>query len=278
MTSENVKGAMGTSRSYDYLNFLRPTRPLQLLFVILIMSSATLTMAGPDERAKRMHDRLTGVVGEDGKLADMSTDIAGGNGIAAAYRAMDHHAFYGVTLRNLFTPATNRDFDVFAEFNDYTATVIGMIRDDVAFDTVLSADVLYVGAALYVRDRASPSALEKRATHREQQFCRIIRDLQIAYIPVEIVNFRRDTFFQRRGTGPVAYIKRGTRCKGRKIAKIPCQHSVFVSRHTALRITNGKIDCDRVRVLSAGDTNTVICATASNDYYITHKKKSQTVS
>ncbi len=103
-------------------------------------------MAGPDERAKRMHDRLTGVVGEKSKLDDMSADIAANDPIAAAYRAMDHEAFYGVTLKNLFTPATNRDFDVFAELNDYTATVIGMIRDDIPFDTVLSADVLYVGA------------------------------------------------------------------------------------------------------------------------------------
>jgi len=33
---------------------------------------------------------------------------------------------------------------VFAPFNDYAATVIGMVRDDVAFNTALSADILYV--------------------------------------------------------------------------------------------------------------------------------------
>ena len=31
--------------------------------------------------------------------------------------------------------------------NDYTATVIGMVRDDVPFNTVLSADMLYIGNA-----------------------------------------------------------------------------------------------------------------------------------
>jgi hypothetical protein len=35
---------------------------------------------------------------------------------------------------------------VFAPLNDYTATVIGLIRDDVPFTDVLSADVVYVGA------------------------------------------------------------------------------------------------------------------------------------
>jgi hypothetical protein len=32
---------------------------------------------------------------------------------------------------------------VFAPFNDYAATVIGMVRDDVPFNTALSADLLY---------------------------------------------------------------------------------------------------------------------------------------
>ncbi len=142
-----VKGAMGTKAFLDGLKLLRPSRPLPILFALIVMSSAATAVAGPDERAKRMHDRLTGVAGEESKLNDMSTAIAAGNAIGAAYLAMDHEAFYAVTLKNLFAPATNRDFDVFADFNDYTATVIGMIRDDVAFDTVLSADILYVGAA-----------------------------------------------------------------------------------------------------------------------------------
>jgi hypothetical protein len=35
---------------------------------------------------------------------------------------------------------------VFVPLNDYTATVIGMVRDDVPFNTVLSADLLYIGS------------------------------------------------------------------------------------------------------------------------------------
>ena len=55
--------------------------------------------------------------------------------------------FYNVTLKNFVTPWTNRDQTVFAPLNDYTATVIGMVRDDVPFNTVLSADILYVGGS-----------------------------------------------------------------------------------------------------------------------------------
>ena len=53
--------------------------------------------------------------------------------------------FYTTTLKNFATPWTNRDQTVFAPLNDYTATVIGMVRDDVDFRTSLSADVVYVG-------------------------------------------------------------------------------------------------------------------------------------
>ena len=42
-------------------------------------------------------------------------------------------------------PWTNRDQSVFVPLNDYTATVIGMVRDNVPFNTVLSADILYIG-------------------------------------------------------------------------------------------------------------------------------------
>ena len=54
-------------------------------------------------------------------------------------------AFYSTTLKNFATPWTNRDQTVFAPLNDYTATVIGMVRDDVDFRTSLSADLVYIG-------------------------------------------------------------------------------------------------------------------------------------
>jgi hypothetical protein len=50
-------------------------------------------------------------------------------------------------LKNLITPWTNREQTVFAPLNDYTATVIGMVRDDVPFDTALSDDIVYTSNA-----------------------------------------------------------------------------------------------------------------------------------
>jgi hypothetical protein len=59
---------------------------------------------------------------------------------------MQNPAFYNTTVRELATPWTNRDRSVYAPLNDSTATVIGMVRDDVPFDQVLSGDIVYVGS------------------------------------------------------------------------------------------------------------------------------------
>ena len=103
-------------------------------------------LAGDREQAKRIHDRLAGVPPTAATLDAMAAEIAGGNPMAAAEIAMENSAFYSVTLKNWATPWTNRDGDVFAPLNDYTATVIGMVRDEIPFDQVLYEDVLYVGS------------------------------------------------------------------------------------------------------------------------------------
>ena len=58
---------------------------------------------------------------------------------------MEDPNFYNVTLKNFAAPWTNREQSVFVPLNDYIATVIGMIRDDVPFNTLFSHNLLYVG-------------------------------------------------------------------------------------------------------------------------------------
>jgi hypothetical protein len=96
-------------------------------------------------QAKRLHDRLAGVPPTSAVLEDMAADIAAGRALDAAYTAMDNAAFYDVTLKNFAMPWTNREQTVFAPLNDYVAIVVGMVRDDVPFNQVLSDDILYVG-------------------------------------------------------------------------------------------------------------------------------------
>jgi hypothetical protein len=117
-------------------------------FACLALAAAltvtSLAHAGAREQARRMHDRIAGVPPSDAVLAQMTTDISGGNPAAAAGLAMANSNFYNVTLRNMVAPWTNRDQNQFVPLNDYIATVIGMVRDDVDFSTLLSADLLYV--------------------------------------------------------------------------------------------------------------------------------------
>ncbi|MGH8196881.1 MAG: hypothetical protein ACRETI_01800 [Steroidobacteraceae bacterium] len=132
--------------------------------LVALAAFAVAADAGPREQAKRMHDRIAGVPPPGSVLDAMETEIAAGRTQQAALLAMDHPAFYSVTVKNLVTPWTNRDQTVFAPLNDYTATVIGMVRDDVPFDELLSADILYVGNA----GLGLPAVSATSNTHYEQ--------------------------------------------------------------------------------------------------------------
>jgi hypothetical protein len=109
---------------------------------------AATAQAGSREQAKRMHDRIAGVPASATTLDAMAADIAAGRTRDAAYLAMENPSFYSVTLKNLAMPWTNRDRTVFAPLNDYVATFIGMVRDDVPMNELLSADILYVGSGV----------------------------------------------------------------------------------------------------------------------------------
>jgi len=117
------------------------------LSIILPLLAGSLAHAGVAERdqARRIHDRLTGIPPTNTVLDLMETELnSGGLGAeAAASIAMQNPAFYNVTLKNYIAPWTNEDQSVFVPLNDYTATVIGIIRDDLDFRKILSDDILY---------------------------------------------------------------------------------------------------------------------------------------
>jgi hypothetical protein len=117
---------------------------------LLATQAATPAFAGPTEQAERIYERLAGVQPSPPVLASMVQAINAQPGqaglLAAAVIATDKTTaptFYNVTLKNMVIPWTNRNQTVFAPLNDYAATVIGMVRDNVPFNTVLSGDILY---------------------------------------------------------------------------------------------------------------------------------------
>ncbi|MEO8445791.1 MAG: hypothetical protein ABI567_12360, partial [Gammaproteobacteria bacterium] len=117
---------------------------LATVTAVMLLAAPGL-QAGPREQARRIHERLAGVPPSEAVLGNMEADVASSNATAAAYTAMQNSNFYSVTLKNFAAPWTNEDQSVFVPLNDYTATIIGMVRDDVPFNTVLSANLVYVG-------------------------------------------------------------------------------------------------------------------------------------
>jgi hypothetical protein len=131
----------------DWVRTLRGTPLAAVLLFGLIASWPGSGAAGPREQAKRMHDRLVGVPPSEGVLTSMQASIQSNDAVGAAYTAMENPIFYISSLKNFATPWTNVPQTVFADLNDYTATVIGIIRDDVPFDQVLYGDIVYTGAS-----------------------------------------------------------------------------------------------------------------------------------
>jgi hypothetical protein len=114
----------------------------------VIVSCVQIALAGPREQAERIHDRLAGVPPTDAVLTSMTNAIQSDPSlgpITAANIAMNDAHFYTVTLKNLAAPWTNRDQNPFVPLNDYVTLVMGMVRDHVPFNQILSADLLYYG-------------------------------------------------------------------------------------------------------------------------------------
>jgi len=145
---------------------MNTTGKIVLALFTLSLTFGQITFAGDTERrqAKRIHDRLTGVPPSNAALDDMENIILGNavsgfsgplNAKGAAEYAIDPllnsnaRSFYNVTLKNFATPWTNEAQDIFAPLNDYSATVIGLVRDGEDFRQVLHGNVIYKGSAAY---------------------------------------------------------------------------------------------------------------------------------
>lgn len=122
---------------------------------LLTLATGQQAVAGPREQARRMYERLTGTPPDDASLTTLTSSL-GANPNDADREALAmvildpagpySKNFYTVTLKNFASPWTNRDQTIFAPLNDYTATVIGLVKDNADFREVLFEDVVYIGS------------------------------------------------------------------------------------------------------------------------------------
>jgi hypothetical protein len=121
----------------------------------MMLAASIAAAAGPTaDQATRMYARIAGIPPTAAELTQM---MAAGDPVSAALIATQDPAFYNNTIRNMAMPWTNRDQTVFAPLNDYVATVVGMVRDDVPFNTLLSADLIYIADAASGAPAYSPN-------------------------------------------------------------------------------------------------------------------------
>jgi len=144
---------------------LNTSSSLVILGLIMAFFSS-FSIANSRDQATTMHLRLTGVAPSEVILTQMTQSIDLGNVEAAAYLAMENPNFYNLTLKNWSAPWANRESNIFVPLNDYSATVIGMARDDIDFRKLLFADILYTGKtsanipAYSTNDNSHYSAIE----------------------------------------------------------------------------------------------------------------------
>jgi hypothetical protein len=125
--------------------------------IALLLCGASIALAGPREQAARIHDRLAGVPADEATLAQMAATLPA-NPAAAAEIAMDNPNFYAVTLKNFAAPWTNRDQSAFVPLNDYVTLVMGMVRDRVPFNQILTTNTLYMAPNVSPPPSASSNA------------------------------------------------------------------------------------------------------------------------
>lgn len=98
------------------------------------------------DQAKRIFQRIAGVPPTASQLSTMAQALACEDADYAQHAtaiALEDDHFYNVTLKNWVTPWTNEEQTVFAELNDYSATVIGMVANDDDFREVLYGNYIY---------------------------------------------------------------------------------------------------------------------------------------
>lgn len=113
--------------------------------IISLLAGGLVQAATERDQARRIHERLAGVPPSNSVLDTMEADIIANGAVSAAAIAMNNPSFANVTLKNFAAPWTNEAQSVFVPLNDYTATVIGLIRDGEDFRKVLYDDVVYTG-------------------------------------------------------------------------------------------------------------------------------------
>jgi hypothetical protein len=152
-----------------------------LLFTALLLisnsvSSQTSSLTSR-EKAKKLYISLTGTQPNKSELNHLVGRIDAGQVDQAGVDIIDQKsgiknggAFYGVTIKDWVTPKFNKQKTTLAPLNDASATIIGMIRDEKPFNTILYDNVVYKASGvtfkgeLWYFDTTYPASVANAST------------------------------------------------------------------------------------------------------------------
>lgn len=98
-------------------------------------------------RAQNIYQRLTGTNTPivNPILEEMQKKLDANDPVGASALATSQAGFYNIVLRDFAAKMSNRDETILTPLNDFTATIIGAVRDDVSAKRLLTDNLIYVG-------------------------------------------------------------------------------------------------------------------------------------
>jgi hypothetical protein len=112
-----------------------------------LMSGAMAQTQAQKDDAMWLLERLTGVqwAGDSAVVQQAATMVAAGNRNQAAALAVQQPQFLNVVVKNMALEMSTREETIRLPLNDFTATIMGVVRDNTDFREVLYGNFIYVG-------------------------------------------------------------------------------------------------------------------------------------
>jgi hypothetical protein len=121
--------------------------PRTILFGVLFF--ATGVFASDKQDALNLYQRLTGIPLQlgDPRLASMQALLAEGRKLEAALLVTEDPSFLQVTVRDFAAVISNKESQPYVDFNDLTALIIGVTRDNTDAREMMYGNFRYEGRA-----------------------------------------------------------------------------------------------------------------------------------
>lgn len=115
------------------------------IIISLAAMIPNLATATPRDQAKKIYESLAGIPPSAQVLDQLEALVKADKLDEVTALAMDQENFLRITVKQMASAWTNVQKNIDVPLNDYSATVIGIVRDGKSSKDLVSGDVIYVG-------------------------------------------------------------------------------------------------------------------------------------